>query len=144
MKQVQSSPSSATRTTYLRLTSGSNCWRVAVLDGTGVATASLDGLDDPHRLGIAIGHGAEDDVLVVKPAGDDSGNEELGSVAAFRVSGTNRMEVWGRSNLRVGAGVSHGQEERLVVSQLEVLIRKLLAVDGLAAGALGKPLVSLI
>lgn len=95
MGQVQSSPSSATRTSYLSLAGGSNCGRVAVLDGTSVATASLDGLDDPHRLGIAIGHGAEDDVLVVEPAGDDGGDEKLGSVATFRVSGTNRVGVWG-------------------------------------------------
>lgn len=41
------------------------------------------------------------------------------------------------SNLRVGAGVSHGQQTGAVVLQLEVLIGKLLAVDGLAASALG-------
>ena len=38
--------------------------------------------------------------------------------------------------LRVGAGVGHGQEEGLVVGQLEVLITELLAVDGLSTGAL--------
>lgn len=42
-----------------------------------------------------------------------------------------------RSNLRVGAGVGHGQQTGAVVLQLEVLIGKLLAVDGLAASALG-------
>ncbi len=41
------------------------------------------------------------------------------------------------SNLRVGAGVGHGQQTGAVVLQLEVLIGKLLAVDGLAASALG-------
>jgi hypothetical protein len=42
-----------------------------------------------------------------------------------------------RINLRVGAGVGHGQQTGAVVLQLEVLIGKLLAVDGLAASALG-------
>jgi hypothetical protein len=37
--------------------------------------------------------------------------------------------------LRVGAGIGHGQEEGLLVLLLEVLIGKLLAVDGLAARA---------
>jgi hypothetical protein len=38
--------------------------------------------------------------------------------------------------LRVGASVSHGQQTRLGVLQLEVLIAELLAVDGLATSAL--------
>jgi len=33
----------------------------------------------------------------------------------------------------VGAGVGHGQETGFGVSQLEVLVRKFLAVDGLSA-----------
>jgi hypothetical protein len=41
-----------------------------------------------------------------------------------------------RSDLRVGASVGHGQQTGAVVLQLEVLIGKLLAVDGLAASAL--------
>jgi hypothetical protein len=36
----------------------------------------------------------------------------------------------------VGAGVGHGEEEGTVVGKLEVLIGELVAVDGLAAGAL--------
>jgi hypothetical protein len=38
--------------------------------------------------------------------------------------------------LRVGAGVGHGQEEGLVVGQLEVLVAELFAVDGLSTRAL--------
>jgi hypothetical protein len=38
--------------------------------------------------------------------------------------------------IRVGAGVGHGEEERLVVGELEVLVGELLAVDGLSTGAL--------
>jgi hypothetical protein len=39
-------------------------------------------------------------------------------------------------NLRVGASVGHGEEERAVVLQFEVLIGELLAIDALTAGAL--------
>lgn len=41
-----------------------------------------------------------------------------------------------RKNLRVAAGIGHGEKARLGVLQLEILIGELLAVDGLAAGAL--------
>jgi hypothetical protein len=40
--------------------------------------------------------------------------------------------------LRVLASVGHGQQTRLGVAQLEVLIGELVAVDGLAAGSLGQ------
>ena len=46
------------------------------------------------------------------------------------------MRGSGAARLRVGAGVGHGQEEGLVVGQLEVLVAELLAVDGLSTGAL--------
>ena len=36
----------------------------------------------------------------------------------------------------VGAGVGHGQQARLVVLQVEVLVGELLAVDGLSTSAL--------
>ena len=41
-------------------------------------------------------------------------------------------------SVRVGAGVGHGEEERLLVGELEVLVLELLAVDGLSASALCK------
>lgn len=40
------------------------------------------------------------------------------------------------NDVRVGAGVGHGQQARLGVPQLEVLVGELLAVDGLATGTL--------
>jgi hypothetical protein len=51
-------------------------------------------------------------VLVVQPRGDDGGDEELGSIG-------------------VGSSVGHGEQEGLVVPQLEVLIGELVSVDGL-------------
>lgn len=42
----------------------------------------------------------------------------------------------GRWYSRVGTSVGHGQQTRLVVLQLEVLIGELLTVDGLSTGAL--------
>lgn len=39
-------------------------------------------------------------------------------------------------HLRVGASVGHGQQARAFVLQLEVLVGKLLTVDGLATGTL--------
>jgi hypothetical protein len=39
-------------------------------------------------------------------------------------------------DVRVGTSVSHGQEEGLGVLELEVLVGKLLAIDGLATRAL--------
>jgi len=46
---------------------------------------------------------------------------------------------WAYEELRavgVRTGVGHGQQEWLVVGELEVLVRELFAVDRLAAGAL--------
>lgn len=54
-----------------------------VLDGTGRAAASLNGLDDALGGGIIVRDLAEDDVAAVEPAGDDGGDEELGAVAGI-------------------------------------------------------------
>ena len=56
-------------------------------------------------------------MTAVQPRGDNGGDEKLGAVG-------------------VGAGVGHGEEERLVVGELEVLVGELLAVDGLSTSAL--------
>lgn len=111
-----------------------------VLDGTRLATASLDGTNNLIRGGITVRNLAEDDVLAVEPGGDDGGDEELGAIAAEGVSveceGRGECEGEGEESLRVRASVGHGQEEGLVVAELEILVGELLAVDGLAAGAL--------
>ena len=51
-------------------------------DRAGGAAESLDGLDNVH--GLLVCDFAEDDVLAVEPAGDDGGDEELGSIARGR------------------------------------------------------------
>jgi hypothetical protein len=91
----------------------------------------LNGAHDAVRVDIAVGHLAEDDVLAIEPGGDDGGDEELGAVAAG-VRGALKSD----ESLRDGSSIGHGQEERLVVLQLEVLVGELLAVDGAATGAL--------
>lgn len=53
---------------------------------------------------------------VIEPAGNDSCDEELGSIGVL-------------------SGIGHGEESRLVVLELKVLIWKTLAIDGLAASA---------
>ena len=55
----------------------------------------------------------------IEPRGDDGSDEELGAVS-----------IW--------AGIGHGEKARFGVLELEVLILELLAVDGLAASALGE------
>jgi hypothetical protein len=92
----------------------------------------LDSLDDLH--GLVVSNLAKDDVLAVEPRGDDGGDEKLGAVAIDVVSHDICKE--GENNVRVLAGVGHGQETWLGVLQLEVLVLELLAIDGLAARAL--------
>ena len=73
-----------------------------MLDSTRVGADSLDGADDLHRLDIASGDTAEDDVLAVEPRGNDGGDEELGAVAAARLAtelvkvGLLKLTCWGR------------------------------------------------
>lgn len=107
-----------------------------VLDGTAGGAASLDGLDGVD--GLLVSDSAEDDVAAVEPRGDDGGDEELRAVAVIQCqcAGLWRGKKLGDFDIRVGAGVSHGEEEGLVVGELEVLVGKLLAVDGLSTSAL--------
>jgi len=78
----------------------------------GLGSNALDVLDDV----LALDDLAEDDVLSVKPRAGNGGNEELGAVGVL-------------------AGVGHGEEERLGVLELEVLIGELLAIDGLSTSS---------
>jgi hypothetical protein len=70
-----------------------------------------EGLNLLNEIG-ALGDFTEHNVLAVQPGGDNGSDEELRTVG-------------------VGPGVGHGEEERSVVSELEVLIGELVAVDGL-------------
>jgi hypothetical protein len=78
---------------------------------SGVGTLTLDLPDEVLTLGDL----TEDDVLAVQPRGNNGGDEELGSVG-------------------VGSSVGHGEQEGLVVPQLEVLVGELVSVDGLSTG----------
>jgi len=85
-----------------------------VLDGAAAGAYCLEGLDDLE--GLIISDLTENDVAAIEPRGLDSGNEELRAVG-------------------VGAGIGHGEKTGAGVLLIEVLIGKLLAVDGLATGA---------
>ena len=89
-------------------------WLSAVSNLARTRSSSFKSLDDVQ--GLIISNLAEDDVLVIQPGGDDSGDEELGTVG-----------VW--------SSIGHGQKSWLSVSQLEVLIGELLTIDGLATSA---------
>lgn len=90
-------------------------WLLVVVDLSAAGSGSLEGLDDSQ--GLLVSDLTEDDVLAIKPAGDDSGNEELGAVG-----------IW--------SGVGHGEKSWLGVLSGEVLISELLTVDGLATSAI--------
>jgi len=79
---------------------------------TTLRSEGLNLLDNIHALNDL----AENYVLAVQPAGLGCADKELGTVG-------------------VGASVSHGQNSWTSVCQLEVLILKFVAVDGLATGA---------
>ena len=78
-------------------------------------------------------------MAAIKPSGLDGGDEELGAVAVGVYSSAMchrwRWIIGLSWDLRVGAGVGHGEEAGADVLLLEVLVGELLAVDGLAAGA---------
>jgi len=112
-------PRTSTRlSTPLQSTTLHDRWRsILVLDATAARTACLNALHHAHAVLVTIWHLPEDDMAAVEPGGDDGRDEELGAVG-----------VW--------AGVGHGEEEGLVVLELEVLVGELLAVDGFAARAI--------
>lgn len=125
--------------TPLRLSSTLDDRWVLILDGTAAASAGFNRLNNAHGLGIAVGNLAENDMLAIEPRGDNSGDEELGTVSEklVRIFYLESVELRaGGGDVRVGSGVGHRQEERLVVLKLEVLVGELLAIDGLATGAL--------
>uniref|UniRef100_A0ABI7YYR0 Uncharacterized protein n=1 Tax=Felis catus TaxID=9685 RepID=A0ABI7YYR0_FELCA len=74
---------------------------------------ALHGFHDVH----AFLHHAKHHVLAIQPLGLGGADEKLGTV-------------------RVGSGVRHGQDARTCVLQDEILVVKLLPVDGLASSAI--------
>ena len=63
----------------LQLARVDNCGILVVFDLAGAAAGSFDGFYDVE--GFLVCDFAEDDVLAIEPAGDDGGDEELGSIA---------------------------------------------------------------
>lgn len=112
---------------------------LAILNGTTGGTGGLDSLDDLE--GLIVSNLAEHDVAAVQPGGHDGGDEELGAVAVLdplasvHSRGKTQLGHACIGDIRVGAGVGHGQQTRAGVLDLEVLIGELLAVDGLATSA---------
>lgn len=80
---------------------------------SGLVAVGFDLPDDVHAFDDA----SEDDVAIIEPGGLHGGDEELGSVG-------------------VRAGVGHRHDSGASVSQDEVLILELVAVDGLSTGAI--------
>jgi hypothetical protein len=99
---------------------------------TAGAATCLDRPDNAVRLDVTWHDLTEHDVLSVEPRSDNGGDEELRSVAKT-ISYRMLTATW---NSRVGAGIGHGEEEWLGVLFLEVLVGKLLAVDGATSGSL--------
>lgn len=83
----------------------------------GLVASSLGDVFDLLDNLVSLKNLAEDDVAAIEPAGDDGGDEELGAVGVL-------------------AAVGHAQKTLAGVLELEVLVRELGAVDGLAASAL--------
>jgi hypothetical protein len=95
----------------MQLSAGNNLdsllWTV-----TGVLFDVLDQVDNL----VAFDNLAKDNVAAIEPCGGNGGDEELGAVGVF-------------------AAVGHAEKALARVLELEVLIRELVAIDGLAASS---------
>lgn len=67
------------RTTHLQDTRLDDGWLLVIVDLAASASCSLKSFNDGQ--GFRISDLAEDDVLAIEPAGNDGGNEKLGTVA---------------------------------------------------------------
>lgn len=107
-------------------------------DSTAGATESLNSFDDI----VSAGNLAENNVLAIEPAGLDGGDEELGAVAINKSQLVAHyvpillFSIEKEKGLRVGTSVGHGEKTGLFVSEVEVLVSELLAVDGFTTGTL--------
>lgn len=116
----------------LQHTAINNGWFLSILWLTTATTRGFDGLDDIH----AIFNFTKDDMLAIEPAGNNSRDEELGTVAITRrVSRiTDVRQII--NSLRVWASVGHGEKAGPVMFTLEVLVGELLTVNRLATRTL--------
>lgn len=67
------------------------------------------------RVHVAVWYAAEDNVLVVEPRGNDSGDEELRAISSLYVSIKQALGGGLGGVVRVWSCIGHGQEEGLVV-----------------------------
>jgi hypothetical protein len=104
-----------------------------VFDLTTSGSGGLESLDNVQ--GLLISNLTEDDVLTIEPAGDNGGDEELRTVAAIILL-VGPLETSSEVSLRIWSSVGHGEKSWLGVLSLEVLIGKLLTVNGLSTGTL--------
>lgn len=74
-------------------------------------------------------------MLAIEPRGHNGGDEELGAVAA-KSQLVGPRPFHGARDSRVRTSVGHGEDTRLGVLELEVLIGELLAVDRATTGTL--------
>jgi len=88
----------------------------------GLSRLGAEALDLLHHVH-SLNHLAEHHVLPVQPLGLGGADEELGAVG-------------------VGSSIGHGEDSRSSVLQTEVLVLELVAVDGLAPGAVAGSEVS--
>lgn len=83
---------------------------------TGAAIGATIALNQTHHVH-ALSHAAKHNMLPIQPRGLHCAQEELGTIG-------------------VRTSIGHGQDSRASVPQLEVLVRKLLTVDGPATSSI--------
>lgn len=109
-------------------------WLDLMLDLARAGSSGLELLDN-FQTGV-IGDFAEDDVLAVQPGGHDGGDEELRAVARQKENNQHLHVHRDEDCSRIGSSVGHGEDTRLGVGSLEVLVCELLTVDRLSTSAL--------
>lgn len=74
-----------------------NRWLLAVVDLAGTGASGLESFNDVQ--GLLVSDLAEDDVLAIKPAGDDGSNKELGAVAVTMLARLKMMSMRQRAHV---------------------------------------------
>jgi hypothetical protein len=105
------------------------------LDGlNGLVARTLGNVLDLVYNVVALKDFSENDVAAVQPAGDDGGDKELRSVRIFSLKEDVMLEKVKCQMFGCAYRVGHAEKTLAGVLELEVLIGKLGAIDGLATG----------